>query len=101
MGLVYDNSLTAFLIVTLLLGGGAAWLTGRALAQAWRPIGQLICYAALLALPAALSALQSGQRHTVICALSGDRRNSPYSHRIVVLSARPDNPDGNAVSVAL
>ena len=30
MGLIYDNSLTAFLIVTLLLGGGAAWLTGRA-----------------------------------------------------------------------
>lgn len=52
MGLVYDNSLTAFLIVTLLLGGGAAWLTGRALAQSWRPIGQLIGYAALLALPA-------------------------------------------------
>ncbi len=52
MGLLYDNSLTAFLVVTVLLAGGASWLAGRALAQAWRPVGQLIFYAALLALPA-------------------------------------------------
>ncbi|MDH3582411.1 MAG: hypothetical protein OEM91_17530, partial [Hyphomicrobiales bacterium] len=52
MGLVYDNSLTAFVIVTLVLAGGAAWLTGRALARAWKPIGLLVFYMLLLALPA-------------------------------------------------
>jgi hypothetical protein len=29
----------AFLLITLALGGGAAWLTGRAIALSWRPIG--------------------------------------------------------------
>jgi len=32
-----DQTLPDFLIVSLLLGGGAAMLTGRALALAWRP----------------------------------------------------------------
>lgn len=27
----------AFLLVTLAMGGGAAWMTGRAIAGAWRP----------------------------------------------------------------
>lgn len=51
MGILFDNSLTAFVIVTLLIGGGAAWMTGRALAQSWKPIWQLLFYTALLALP--------------------------------------------------
>jgi hypothetical protein len=52
MGILYDNSFAAFAITTLLLGGGASWMTGRALAQSWRPVWQLICYTGLLALPA-------------------------------------------------
>ncbi len=52
MGLLYDNSLAAFVIITLVLAGGAAWLTGRALARAWSPVGLLIFYMLLLALPA-------------------------------------------------
>ena len=51
MGVLYDNSLAAFIIVTLLLAGGAAWLTGRALARAWAPIPVLIFYMLLLGLP--------------------------------------------------
>jgi Domain of unknown function (DUF6867) len=51
MGVVYDNSLTAFVILTLLIGGGAAWMTGRALAQAWRSVWQLVFYAAMLSFP--------------------------------------------------
>ncbi|MCZ7660961.1 MAG: hypothetical protein M5U07_25560 [Xanthobacteraceae bacterium] len=34
--------------VTGLLGGGAAWMTGRALAQTWRPYWQAIVYSVLL-----------------------------------------------------
>ncbi len=51
MGILYDNSLTAFIITTLVLGGGAAWLTGRAIARAWQPVWLLIFYMLLLALP--------------------------------------------------
>ncbi len=52
MGLLYDNSLAAFIIITVVLAGGAAWLTGRALARSWSSIGVLIFYMLLLALPA-------------------------------------------------
>ena len=37
------------LLVTGILGGGAAWLTGRACGETWRPVGQVIFYAVLLA----------------------------------------------------
>lgn len=43
------TSLTVFIGVTLILFGGAAWLTGHALAATWRPIWQAFIYGALLA----------------------------------------------------
>lgn len=36
------------LLVTGAIGGGAAWLTGRAIAQTWRPYWHLVAYIALL-----------------------------------------------------
>lgn len=36
------------LLVTGAIGGGAAWLTGRAIAQTWRPYWHLVIYIALL-----------------------------------------------------
>ena len=42
------ESLPQTLFVTCLLGGGAAWATGRALANTWRPFGQAIVYLLLL-----------------------------------------------------
>lgn len=42
----------SFLLVTVLLGGAAAFTAGRALAQTWRPMWQAFVYAALLALAA-------------------------------------------------
>ena len=42
-------SLGDFLLVTLFLGGGAAWLTGKAVARSWDPYLALVAYCALLA----------------------------------------------------
>ena len=39
----------AFVLVTLILGGGAAWLTGRAIALTWRPWWQVLAYSLFLA----------------------------------------------------
>jgi len=36
------------LLVTGFIGGGAAWLAGRAIARTWRPFWHVICYMALL-----------------------------------------------------
>lgn len=38
MSALYEGqSLLPFLLVTLVMGGGAAWLSGRAIALTWRP----------------------------------------------------------------
>ena len=42
-------SLGDFLLVTLFLGGGAAWLTGKAVARSWESYVHLVAYCALLA----------------------------------------------------
>lgn len=49
MGLFWEDSFGVFLLVTVFLGGGAAWLTGRAIASTWRPLWQLPLYLILLA----------------------------------------------------
>jgi hypothetical protein len=44
-GILYEEaSIAAFLILTVIFGGGAAWQTGRATAQTWRPLGTMILY---------------------------------------------------------
>lgn len=48
MGIVWEVSLGDFLLVTAFLGGGGAFLTGRALAETWRPFIQLVGYILLL-----------------------------------------------------
>jgi hypothetical protein len=37
-----------FLLVTVALGGGAAWQAGRAIAQTWRPWWQAVLYMFIL-----------------------------------------------------
>jgi Domain of unknown function (DUF6867) len=48
MGVLWEVSLGDFLLVTVFLGGGGAFLTGRAVAQTWRPFIQLVGYVLLL-----------------------------------------------------
>jgi hypothetical protein len=43
-----EDSLGTFVLVTLVLGGGAAWLAGRAIAQTWRPAWQVVLYTLIL-----------------------------------------------------
>ena len=43
-----EESLLQVLLVTGLIGGGAAFLAGRAIAQTWRPFWHVVVYMALL-----------------------------------------------------
>ena len=50
-GILYEEpSAWLFLLVTVVLGGGAAWMTGRAVALTWRPFWQLVLWSLPLAL---------------------------------------------------
>jgi hypothetical protein len=49
-GIIYEeSSVGLFLLITCVLGGWAAWMTGRAMAKTWRPFWQLLLYTLLLA----------------------------------------------------
>ena len=44
-----DNGPLVFLVLTVILGGGAAFLAGRGLARSWKPFRRVFLYMALLA----------------------------------------------------
>ena len=48
--LTEEHSLGVFLLVSVAMGGGAAWLAGRAIAATWRPAWQVALYMLILAL---------------------------------------------------
>ena len=43
-----EGSFGVFVLVTIVLGGGAAWLTGHAIAGTWRPAWQVGVYMLIL-----------------------------------------------------
>ncbi|WP_112664518.1 DUF6867 family protein [Microvirga flavescens] len=48
-GILYEEqSIWLFLFITVILGGSAAWMTGRAIALTWRPRWQSIVYLLIL-----------------------------------------------------
>ncbi|MCT4656525.1 MAG: hypothetical protein N4A65_12005 [Cohaesibacter sp.] len=49
MSLLWENSFGVFLLVTVFVGGGAAWMSGRGIALTWRPTMQIFMYMLLLA----------------------------------------------------
>lgn len=46
--LTAERSMWAFFLCTLMLGGGAAWLSGRAIALTWRPWWHIVAYMLML-----------------------------------------------------
>ena len=48
MGLFWEDTFLPFFFLTLVIGGGAAWMTGRAVAITWRPLYMLIWFMFLL-----------------------------------------------------
>src|SRR4051794_18098722 len=46
---LFEGSFGVFLLVTIAMGGGAAWLSGRAIAATWRPWWHIVAYMLILA----------------------------------------------------
>ena len=49
MGIFYETSFGVFLLVTVFLGGGAAYAAGRAVALTWKQLSHIVTYSVLLA----------------------------------------------------
>lgn len=48
MGGFYDTSTMAFIVITVVIGGAAALMTGRAVALSWQPVWKVVWYTILL-----------------------------------------------------
>ncbi len=44
MSLFVEDSWKVFLVLTLILGGGAAFMAGRSLARGWQPVWKVLMY---------------------------------------------------------
>ena len=81
MGLIYETSFWAFLFITVIAGGGAAFMIGRASAKGWKPFWQAALYVMLLGV-----AVRFLTRQTC-AARAGSfrewRNSSPCSNRVV------------------
>lgn len=49
MSWLSDDGLRVFLVLTVIIGGGAAFLAARGLARGWKPFSRVLFYMALLA----------------------------------------------------
>ena len=49
MGVIYETSIWAFIFVTVIAGGGAAFMIGRAAAKGWNPFWQAVVQVLALA----------------------------------------------------
>ena len=101
-GILYEEaSIWQFLFVTCLLGGWAAWMTGKASAQTWRGFIQLVAYLLVLGIGVRFihHALFGGTMFslhyyvvdTIVLMIFGASRLPIHAHQ----------PDGDAVSLAL
>ena len=94
-----EGSFGVFLLVTVMLGGGAATLAGRAVAATWRPWWQVVAYALILGLAVRF----------IHFSLFGGTLLSPHYYLvdsafcmafgISRLPHRPRRPDGRALSL--
>jgi hypothetical protein len=48
MGIIYESSPYAFFFVTVILGGGAAFMIGRATAKGWKPFWRAVIFILML-----------------------------------------------------
>ena len=78
-----EHSLGIFFLVSVVMGGGAAWLAGRAIAATWRPWWHLALYMLLLSLAVRFLHLQAIDR-----AGCGLRQFRDEHHMLGALVAR-------------
>ena len=73
-GILYEQSGWSFLVLTLAIGGAAAYLTGRAVAKDWRPAWTLVVYVALLGLRDRPRLSGQGAARNAMCPCGSGRK---------------------------
>ena len=92
-----EGSFGVFLLVTVAMGGGAAWMSGRAIAATWRPWWHIVAYMLILGAGVRFFhfALFEGTFVSPLL-LPGGQRGLP-AVRLSRLPRHPRRPDGAAI----
>ena len=81
-GILYEEpSIWLFLLVTVIMGGWAAWMTGRAIAITWRPFWNLLLYLLILGAARAVHPLRPVRGTLLSVHYLCDRRHRAPDHR--------------------
>ena len=99
------NGIWIFLLVTVIMGGSTAYVSGKAIAETWRPIWHAVGYALVIGLAVRFihfalfqEVLVSGRNYAIDCALLIlaavvgylRTRHRQVEQQYSVLSATPD-----------
>ena len=97
-GILYEEDyIGLFLLVTVIMGGGAAWLAGRAIAATWRPWWHVAFYMLILGLRGALHPFRAVRGHAALApVLCGRHRRLPH-FRLSRLPRDPRRPNDDAI----
>ena len=99
-GFIYEEgSFGVFILVTVMLGGGAAALAGRAIAVTWRPWWQVVAYSFILGGGRAVLPLRPVRRHAVVGPLLSGRQRGLLGVRPRRVPRHPCRANGQPVSL--
>ena len=80
-----------------MIGGGAAWLAGRAIAQTWRPFWQVVVYMLLLGAAVRFVHFALFEADLLSLPILPGRHVCPARRSAPGLAHDPRRPDGDAV----
>ena len=101
MSLFVEDSPWIFLIMTVIIGGGAAFLAGRGLAGKWRPMWMAVAYMIPLGLALRFFHYALFDGELLSAALLHHRHAGAGRRRLARLPPDPGQPDGEPVPLAL
>ena len=96
-----SESLLQVVLVTGVIGGGAAFLAGRAIAQTWRPFWNVLLYMAMLGAAVRFVHFALFEGDAAVARLLHRRHALSHRRRLAGVADDARRPNGDAILLAL
>ena len=101
MSWLSDDGPFVFLVLTVILGGGAAFLSGRGLARSWKPFWRISFYMLMLAAAVRFFHYALFDGELLVALLFPHHLCLAARHRHARLPRHAHHANGHAISLAL